>query len=241
MLDPESIPKLMGAGTIEVAAMAYMRGSAQPLHSRVLTTEGFRPIGELEVGDLVIGSDGGPTPVIGVHPQGEKKVYRFSAQDGSSTLCSEDHLWTVRNRDDVRRGGPPRVLSAKEMAKSGLGRAHSREYELPLLGNPVTFPEREVPMDPYALGLLLGDGSPAGKATPRLSTEDPERLEYVREASAGVRMRYGYGSGHVLDHDDRPGDVLTTVDPVTAVLRDLGLHGTTPGTEFVPNDYLYNT
>ena len=241
MLDPESIPKLMGAGTIEVAPLAYMRGRAQPLHSRVLTPEGFRPIGELEVGDLVIGSDGGPTPVIGVHPQGEKKVYRFSAQDGSSTLCSEDHLWTVRNRDDVRRGGPPRVLSAKEMAKSGLGRAHSREYELPLLGNPVAFPEREVPMDPYALGLLLGAGSPTGKATPRLSTEDPELLESFREAISGVRVRHGSGSGHVLDHDDRPGDVLTTVDPVTAVLRDLGLHGTTPGTGFVPNDYLYNT
>ncbi|HIY41151.1 MAG TPA: PhoH family protein [Candidatus Nocardiopsis merdipullorum] len=241
MLDPESIPKLMGAGTIEVAPLAYMRGRAQPLHSRVLTPEGFRPIGELEVGDLVIGSDGGPTPVIGVHPQGEKKVYRFSAQDGSSTLCSEDHLWTVRNRDDVRRGGPPRVLSAKEMAKSGLGRAHSREYELPLLDKPVAFPEREVPMDPYALGLLLGDGSPAGKATPRLSTEDPELLESFREAISGVRVRHGSGSGHVLDHDDRPGDVLTTVDPVTAVLRDLGLHGTTPGTGFVPNDYLYNT
>jgi phosphate starvation-inducible PhoH-like protein len=31
MLDPESIPRLMAAGTIEVAPLAYMRGRAQPL------------------------------------------------------------------------------------------------------------------------------------------------------------------------------------------------------------------
>src|SRR5437588_6136373 len=55
MIDPESIPKLMAAGTIEVAPLAYMRGRAQPLFTKVLTPAGFRPIGALEVGDYVTG------------------------------------------------------------------------------------------------------------------------------------------------------------------------------------------
>ena len=74
MIDPESIPRLMAAG--------HDRGGAAGLHARsgaarrapVLTPDGFRPIGELRVGDLVVGSDGSPTPVLGVYPQG--------AQDG---------------------------------------------------------------------------------------------------------------------------------------------------------------
>jgi len=70
----------------------------------VLTPDGFRPIGELTVGDLVLGSDGEPTPVIGVYPQGEKDIYRLTTQDGASTLCSGDHLWAVATRDDRRRG-----------------------------------------------------------------------------------------------------------------------------------------
>ena len=49
-----------------------MRGRAQPLDAEVLTPDGLRPIGELRVGDLVIGSDGAPTPVLGVYPQGGK-------------------------------------------------------------------------------------------------------------------------------------------------------------------------
>ena len=76
MLDPDSIPRLMSAGTIEIAPLAYMRGRASRWTRPVLTPDGFRPIGTLTVGDLVIGSDGEPTPVIGVYPQGEKDIYR---------------------------------------------------------------------------------------------------------------------------------------------------------------------
>ena len=53
------------------------------------------PIGELRVGDLVIGSNGRPTPVLGVYPQGRKEVFRVRAQDGAETLCCAEHLWHV--------------------------------------------------------------------------------------------------------------------------------------------------
>src|SRR5215203_3195244 len=82
MIDPESIPKLLAAGTIEVAPLAYMRGRAQPLTAKVLTPSGWRQIGDLTVGDLVVGSDGLPTPVLGVYPQGRKPVYQVTTQDG---------------------------------------------------------------------------------------------------------------------------------------------------------------
>jgi phosphate starvation-inducible PhoH-like protein len=109
MMDPEAIPKLLAAGVIEVAPLAYMRGRAQPVDTKVLTPDGFHPIGDLRVGDLVIGSAGRPTPVIGVFPQGPKEIYRVHTQDGASVLASADHLWSVYTRGDRRRGRPPRV------------------------------------------------------------------------------------------------------------------------------------
>src|ERR1700751_5260698 len=108
MMDPELIPKLMSAGVIEVAPLAYMRGRAQPVFTKVLTPKGFRAIGELDVGDFVVGSDGRPTEVLGVYPQGFKEVYRVYTQDGSSTLASGDHLWSVYTRKDRSSGKPPR-------------------------------------------------------------------------------------------------------------------------------------
>ncbi|MGV9710353.1 PhoH family protein [Gordonia sp. NPDC003424] len=159
MMDPEAIPKLMAAGVIEVAPLAYMRGRAQPLSTKVLTPQGFRPIGELTVGDHLIGSDGEPTEVLGVYPQGFKEIVRVTAQDGASTLCSMDHLWSVYTRADRRRGNGPRVLEAKEMI-GNLRAAHHYRYELPMVSSPVRFAARSVPIDPYVLGQEL-----SGRAT----------------------------------------------------------------------------
>src|SRR5688500_12543671 len=115
MIDPESIPKLIAAGTIEVAPLAYMRGRAQPLTAKVLTPNGWRQIGELRVGDLVVGSNGLPTPVLGVYPQGRKPVFKVTTQDGASTMACGEHLWTVRTPDDRSHGRPTRVLQTQDM------------------------------------------------------------------------------------------------------------------------------
>ncbi len=240
MLEPDSIPKLMAAGTIEVAPLAYMRGRAQPVTTGVLTPDGFRAIGELRVGDLVVGSNGEPTPVLGVYPQGAKDVYRVSAQDGSTTLCCGEHLWTVRTASDRRRGRAWRVVQTQDM----VGRtraAHARRYELPLLSAPVQHPERPVPLDPYALGLLLGDGCLTGSTTPSFATADPELAAALGTAIPGVVIRHKGGVDYALNRVRAAGDVITLENPVTGALRALGLAGTRSHTKFVPRDYLLNS
>ena len=240
MLDPDSIPRLMTAGTIEIAPLAYMRGRAMPVGTPVLTPDGFRPIGTLTVGDLVIGSNGEPTPVIGVYPQGEKDIYRLTAQDGASTLCSGDHLWAVATRDDRRRGKPLRVLTTREMI-GNLRANHYHRYELPLHSAPVRFPYREVPMDPYALGLLLGDGCLTGATTPSFATSDPELAYELQRLLPGTEVRPRPGPNYQLNRLTSPGDVITLENPVTGAARQLGLHGTRSTTKFVPDLYLYNS
>jgi len=240
MIDPESIPKLIAAGTIEVAPLAYMRGRAQPATTNVLTPEGFRSIGDLRVGDLVVGSNGEPTPVLGVYPQGVKQVYRITAQDGASTLCCGEHLWTVRTAADRRRGKPWRVLETQEMI-GNLRAAHARRYELPLLSAPVQHTERGVPMDPYALGLLLGDGCPTGTTPSSFATADLDPAATLRAALPGVAVRHKAGDDDVLNRVRRAGEVSTLENPVTDALRTLGLLGTRSHTTFIPHDYVRNT
>ena len=240
MLDPDSIPRLITAGTIEIAPLAYMRGRAHPIATPVLTPDGFRPIGDLTVGDLVIGSNGEPTPVIGVYPQGEKDIYRVTAQDGASTLASGDHLWAVATRDDRRRGKPLRVLTTREMI-GNLRASHYHRYELPLHSAPVRFPYREVPMDPYALGLLLGDGCLTGTSTPSFATCDPELAWELQLRLPGIQVRPRHEAQYQLNQVTSPGEVITLENPVTAVARRLGLHAARSGTKFVPDLYLYNS
>ncbi|MEU4114003.1 PhoH family protein [Kitasatospora sp. NPDC028055] len=240
MMDPDSIPRLMAAGTIEVAPLAYMRGRAQPVFTKVLTPDGWRPIGDLQVGDLVTGSNGEPTPVLGVYPQGEKDIYRVTAQDGASTLCCGEHLWTVRTAADRRRNKPWRVLETREMI-GNLRAAHARRYELPLLSQPVRFPEQDVPMDPYALGLLLGDGCLTGSTTPSFATEDPELASALEAALPGIEVRSKGGVDYTLSRVKAPGDLMTLANPVTEVLRELDLLGGRSSSKFVPEVYLRNS
>src|SRR5437867_2787174 len=103
MMEHEQVKRYMESDIIEIVPLAYMRGRAQPLTSSVLTPEGFRPIGSLQAGDLVMGSDGRPTMVLGVFPQGRKEVFRVTFSDGASTRCCGEHLWAVHTRDDKRR------------------------------------------------------------------------------------------------------------------------------------------
>jgi phosphate starvation-inducible protein PhoH and related proteins len=238
MMEADELAAHVERGTIEVAPLAYMRGRAQPVETPVLTPDGFRPIGELQVGDLVVGSDGLPTPVLGVYPQGRKEVFRLATQDGASTLCCAEHLWQVRTPYDRRIGRPGRVVETRRM-RGRLRTAHYRKFELPLVA-PVQLPGRDVPMDPYALGLLLGDGCLTTSTTPSFTTSDPELAEALADALDGVDVRHKSGYDYVLNNPEG-GRGIRVVNPVTAVLRELDLAGTRSDTKFVPVDYLYNT
>jgi len=241
MLDAERLNTYMERGTVEVAPLAYMRGRAQPLSRGVLTPNGFQPIGSLRVGDLVIGSDGRPTPVIGVYPQGNRPVFRVWTQDGASTLCCDEHLWHVFTREDRSRGKPGRVLETREMVGRLRRAHHQHRYELPLLSAPAEFEPQTVALDPYAVGLLLGDGCLTTKTTPSFTTSDPELATALEASLDGIELRrkgqYDYILRHV--HGHRGGVIVA--NPVTATLRELGLAGTHTHSKFVPRVYLQNS
>ncbi len=240
MLEPGHFARLAERGTIEVAPLAYMRGRAQPYFSRVLTPTGFVPIGALGVGDVVLGSDGKPTPVLGAYPQGPREIFRVRTQDGASTLCCAEHLWTVFTRDDRRRGKGPRVLETQEL-RGRLRSSHYHRYELPLVSAPIEFPAWDVPMDPYALGLLLGDGCITGTTTPTFATADVELADSLERALEGIELvrkgRYDY----VLRRVGGGRGGVITANPVTDTLRELDLCGTRSSTKYIPEVYLYNS
>ncbi len=240
MLDPDTIPRLLTAGTIEVAPLAYMRGRAQPVDTPVLTPEGFRPIGRLKVGDLVVGSNGQPTPVLGVYPQGRKPVFQVTTQDGATTRACGEHLWHVFTASDRRRNKAGRVLQTQDMIGK-LRATHARRYELPVVA-PVELEERPVAMDPYALGLLLGDGCLTTSTTPGFATADPELAQALDQALPEITLHHKGGYDYVLRRAGGGGrGGVITANPVTELLRQLGLAGTRSATKFVPVSYLFNS
>jgi phosphate starvation-inducible PhoH-like protein len=238
MVGTDNASKLLERGAVEVAPLAFMRGRAQPVDRRVLTPWGWRRIGDLEVGELVVGSDGCPTPVLGVFPQGGREVFHVRAQDGAQTLACGDHLWFVTTPDDRRHGKAGRVLQTKDMI-GRLRQAHQHRFELPIVSQPVQFEPRPVSIDPYALGLLLGDGCITTKTTPSFTTRDPELASALESSFEGIELLRKTEIDYVLRREGpRRGGVA---NPVTVLLRENQLAGTTSSTKFVPVEYLLNS
>jgi phosphate starvation-inducible PhoH-like protein len=242
LVDYERVTKLLEKRVIEVAPLAFMRGRAQTLDSLLLTPAGWRRMGDIKVGDSVIGSDGKPTEVLGVFPQGRKPVYRLTLTDGSSTIACAEHLWQVSTMEDKRWNRPPRVLETQEMI-GNVRRHHQYRYELPLLSAPIEFAYQAIPVDPYVLGLLLGDGCISGKTTPSFATSDRELVTSLGIGLADMHLRFRCKSqiDYVLSNPLAGRGGMIVRNPLTRALRELELAGTVSSTKFIPKKYLYNS
>jgi phosphate starvation-inducible PhoH-like protein len=97
----------------------------------------------------------------------------------------------------------------------------------------------EISLDPYALGLLLGDGSLSPRMT-GFTTADPELIVALEQGIDGIEVRYRSRYDYYLRRT-AGGQGLKVANPVLATIRQLGLAGTRSTTKFVPQPYLYNS
>ena len=138
-------------------------GKSAAVSEPVLTPIGWRCMGELQVGDYVIGSDGRPTKVVGVFPQGVREQYRVELSDETSTRCDLDHLWLVQRKPAPWAGPDPdpdtsQVLTTRQLLEKGLRKRDGLSYRwyVPVAG-PVRFDQTETSVrleDFYLVGVL---------------------------------------------------------------------------------------
>jgi len=169
-------------------------GKAQPLYSKLYTPDGYTTMGDINVGDLVIGSNGKPTKVLNVFPQGIKPLYRVTFSDGFYVDCCGDHLWKVRTFKDRncqraykfkynKNKEYNTILSTKDMLNNVLyhrnDKVNTIQYNYKIdINLPVQFNKKELPINPYVLGVLIGDGGLTGGSV-KFSSIDDEIISRV--------------------------------------------------------------
>lgn len=201
IINPENDASIVGEAGDNIGrggrATLYVVDEAQPLTANVLTPTGWRLMGELSVGDRVLGPEGDEREIVGINDCGEHLVYRVTFSDGTTAECTENHLWTVdrvigkRQRETKRT----RELLTDYVYHSPGGQTQYR-YRLPLC-RPMEFsglPSEPPPLDPYLCGALLGDGSYA-HGTVRLTTADDEMVEAFRHLLPADVARVGKHDG----------------------------------------------
>ncbi|WP_171165940.1 replicative DNA helicase [Usitatibacter palustris] len=219
-------------GDLVIVAGRPSMGKAQPLDALVKAPTGWREMGSLQVGDALASADGHPSIVTGIFPQGVRQVYRITFSDGRSAECCAEHLWRVHYRE----WDEPRVLPASRI----LEMLSCVRYRHRLWIDEVTgdFGHRNpLPIDPWLLGALLGDGKLSG-TSPIFSTAEPQMVEQVEESLLdGLHAFAAGGYDWRLSSGRRGGAALAERNPLTNELRALGLWSVGSHEKFIPDTY----
>lgn len=229
--------------------LMYFKDEAQPLTSNILTPTGWTTMGEIKLGNHVVGANGLPTTVIGINDAGKHPVYTLTFSDGSTVCCSPNHKWTV-DKGIIRSRRKRVTLTTQEMVKDfysewGNGKREYR-YRLPM-NEPVRFDSpKQLPLDPYIVGALLGDGYVAGmpNKTIELTSGDPwipaevskllpPGCELRQSKSSSITYRLCNTAGRCNITDEK-GSKLGVVNRLVTAS---GIAGKRSWEKFIPNSY----
>lgn len=203
-------------------------GKAQPLDSQVLTLTGWKLMGDVKVGDKLASEDGAASEVIGVFPQGVKRIYRVTFRDGRSVRCCGDHLWRVQG--SAMR--VPKVVSTHDL-NAMLDMAHMKgRIGVPLFrghfGSDV-----DLPIHPWVLGAFIGNGCFPEDGNPLLSTADAATLwKFKSLLPAGCEISYA-GS-----YNYRIKSSIRGASPFASAMIGLGLRGKRAENKSIPDVYM---
>ncbi len=163
----------------------------------VPTPTGWKKHGDLVSGDHVFGPDGKPCKIVAKTPVfHDAECFRVTLDDGYSVVVSAEHRWTVGLPDKSRINGTNKrkKWKAETLDTRDLKRHvdlaikfPSRRYPVIPVASPVQYPDAELPLDPYVLGVWLGDGSCGG---PRITSglDDAKEMQ-ANLVATGMKVR----------------------------------------------------
>jgi len=248
----------LSKGELAVILAPFGVGKAQPLFSNILTPNGWVTMGDINLGDYVIGRDGKPTKVIGTFPQGKRPIYEVKFNDGTKTLCDAEHLWSVntinqRNRKTKKDGkqiylqsdNSFKVVKTIDMINSvKVWNGRRLNYKIPNV-SPIEFIKKDLIIDPYLLGVILGDGCITSSNQPNFVTKDEEIITEVAKIYNNLSIKE-----QIRDIEKEINGELVLVKRylkkvsllgIKDSLIELDLYGTNSKTKFIPQNYLYSS
>lgn len=177
----ETLEGGLGKGELGIVLGPSSFGKVQPFDSQIVTPNGYKNMGDIKVGDYVIGKNGKPTKVIGVYPHKNWEFYKVTFSDNVQTECGKEHLWNVNSlyqrcgkkyvkgtysKDGYKKVYQPdhsfKTLSLEEIMEKGLyrkwGSKNIYNFKIPMC-EPVHFNNIPVKIDPYVMGYMIGDGN----------------------------------------------------------------------------------
>ena len=163
------------------------------LHTRLPTPTGWTTMGEVQTGDQLLDEQGRPTTVIGLSPVFVfRKCLRVEFDDGSHIIADAQHPWQVEERGKAIMGGwqwTNKVVTTADLMPG------KHFIHMP---KPLDLPDVDLPIEPYLLGVWLGDGRTDGSRITG-KTDIDEFREHLAQAGCRLSPVHKDGAFSVYD------------------------------------------
>lgn len=176
--------------------VGFLKGP-QPEYSKILTPDGWTTMGDVREGDFVCTPDGENVKVLNKYELGERNVYKLTTLDGRVAYASEDHSWEILENSKPGRFNKPIIVNTAYIRDNLKNRYGKFKITLPSVSC-LDFPNRELPIDPYVLGVLLGDGSICGHIS--FSNMDQELVEKMDQILSEEGFSLTKGKGDSINY-----------------------------------------
>ena len=180
-------------------ALPRKNGKALALDTPVLTTAGWKTMGTIEVGDHVFHPLGHTTRVVAAtEVMLDRPCYRVEFTPGEAIVADADHLWLTNARIDrpglgtsqnLKGTNVPgnRIRTTKEIADTCFAGPRNDRNHGVTVAEPLQYPEADLPVDPYVLGVWLGDGD-SRSARVTVGLKDSAVIDNLVSAGAPVSV-----------------------------------------------------
>lgn len=213
--------------------------------TKILMYDGsVKNVEDIVVGDLLMGDDSTPRKVLSL-AHGTEELFKVKQNKGEDYVVNRSHILTLQYRPYGRGSDKSRfgeVVDIPLESYLSLGKTEQKYYYGFCV--PINFADKEVAIDPYLLGLWLGDGS---SNRPSFTCDHRDRVlvkfykEYAESHGMHIRMerQKSYGSSKGRNNSNIYHFVGNEkgMNPLLNSLREIGVIGN----KHIPECYLVNS
>jgi replicative DNA helicase len=229
----------MEGGDLIVIAGLEKRGKCLGINTPILMFDGsVKMVQDIAMGDMLMGEDSTPRKVLST-TSGIDELFRVDlSRFSGSYVCNKEHIMVLKRnhyaktiKRGLRRNGEIIEVSVGEYVKRATKgfKEHYRQFKVG-----VDFPEKELPIDPYLLGVWLGDGDSAG---PKITSADKPIIDWLEN--------YAKQCGYIFKNIKTPSKARSlsltlkrgSKNSLQSILRRIGVLNN----KHIPDNYLVNS
>lgn len=209
-------------------------GKALDIETPILTPNGFKKLKELNVGDYIFDRKGNETKISYItDTMYERDCYEIEFDNGEVITADGEHIWKISQTGNWK--DREYDLTTNELIEhfnhfENLRKAGNKTGRLYVnITEPIEFEEQDISIDPYVLGLWLGDGDSSGG---RITMSKDDFNEY--------KEIIGNNFFYLNDYSEDKRNLNTVSSKVENLCYSLN-EESIKNNKHIPDNYIFNT